>query len=156
MNKIKKSINWREESQDERLRRIGADAYNVTQLGKTEPPHTGRYNKFFERGIYVDVVSGEPLFSSADKFDSGCGWPSFGDTIVEDNVKYREDSSYGMLRTEVRSKLSDAHLGHVFDDGPLEYEGRRYCINSAAIRFIPYEKMEEAGYGEYKKYLKGV
>ncbi|MBR3219222.1 MAG: peptide-methionine (R)-S-oxide reductase MsrB, partial [Thermoguttaceae bacterium] len=102
------------------------------------------------KGLYVDVVSGEPLFTSLDKYDSGCGWPAFTRPITEDAVAQSEDTSHGMIRTEVRSSGADSHLGHLFDDGPKESDGRRYCINSAALRFIPYEELEERGYGEYR------
>jgi len=127
--------------------RIGDLAYEVTQNAATERAFTGEYDHFFEKGIYVDVVSGEPLFSSLDKYDSGCGWPAFTKPISEDAVTEKKDTSHGMNRTEVRSGSS--HLGHVFPDGPRETGGLRYCINSAALRFVPYEKMEEEGYGDY-------
>ena len=130
--------------------RIGEMAYYVTQQNGTEPPFTGEYDRFFEKGIYVDIVSGEPLFSSKDKFDSGCGWPAFAKPIKEESVRENVDTSYGMVRREVRSSQADSHLGHVFPDGPRALGGRRYCINSASLRFIPYEKLEEEGYGEYK------
>lgn len=124
------------------------EQYRVTQENATEPPFRNAYWDHKAPGIYVDVVSGEPLFSSLDKFDSGCGWPSFTKPIEEDNVVERRDLSHGMVRTEVRSKSADSHLGHVFDDGP-EPTGLRYCINSAALRFIPVDQLEKEGYGEY-------
>jgi len=124
------------------------EQYRVTQKNATEPPFRNAYWDHKAPGIYVDVVSGEPLFSSLDKFDSGCGWPSFTKPIEEDNVVERRDLSHGMVRTEVRSKSADSHLGHVFDDGP-EPTGLRYCINSAALRFIPVDQLEKEGYGEY-------
>lgn len=124
--------------------------YEVTQNNGTEPPFQNEFWAQREEGIYVDVVSGEPLFSSRDKFDSGCGWPSFTKPINEDNVKENEDLSHNMVRTEVRSKKADSHLGHVFNDGPGP-NGLRYCINSAALRFIPKDDLEKEGYGDYKK-----
>lgn len=123
--------------------------YAVTQNAATEPPYTGEYDNFFEKGIYVDVVSGEALFSSLDKYDSGCGWPAFTKPLVK--LTHRRDQSFGMERTEVRSRQADSHLGHVFTDGPLDKGGLRYCINSAALKFIPYDQLEEAGYGEYRQ-----
>lgn len=122
--------------------------YNVTQNNGTEPPFRNEYYDNFKEGIYVDITTGEPLFVSADKFESGCGWPSFSKPINRDLIKEINDTSHGMFRTEVRSKHGDAHLGHVFNDGPRESGGLRYCINSASLRFIPKEKMEEEGYGE--------
>lgn len=129
--------------------RIGDEAYEVTQNAATERPFTGAYDKVFDKGIYVDIVSGEPLFLSSDKFNSGCGWPAFAKPIAEDAVTEHEDFTHGMHRVEVRSADADSHLGHVFPDGPRELGGMRYCINSAALKFIPYDSMEAAGYGEY-------
>lgn len=123
--------------------------YAVTQNAATEPPYTGEYDDFFEKGIYVDVVSGEALFSSLDKYDSGCGWPAFTKPLTK--LTQRRDQSFGMERTEVRSRQADSHLGHVFTDGPLDKGGLRYCINSAALKFIPYDQLKEAGYGEYRQ-----
>ncbi len=137
------------ESAEELKSRIGDLAYDVTQNDVTERPFTGEYDEFFEKGIYVDVVSGEPLFTSADKFDSGCGWPAFSKPVKEEALRKWLDLSHGMIRTEVRSAGADSHLGHVFPDGPKELGGLRFCINSAALRFIPFEKMEEEGYGEF-------
>lgn len=122
--------------------------YEVTQNNATEPAFNNQYWENFESGIYVDITTGEPLFLSTDKFESGCGWPSFSKPITAELLKGLEDNSIGRLRIEVRSKLGDAHLGHVFPDGPAELGGLRYCINSASLRFIPREKMEAEGYGE--------
>ena len=123
--------------------------YRVTQQSATERPFTGEYNHTMEPGIYVDVVSGEPLFASTDKFNSGSGWPSFTRPIVPANVNELRDDAHGMIRTEVRSVHGDSHLGHVFPDGPEDQGGLRYCINSAALRFIPRDEMEAEGYAAY-------
>ncbi|WP_414048140.1 peptide-methionine (R)-S-oxide reductase MsrB [Macrococcus equi] len=127
--------------------------YYVTQQNGTEPPFENEYWNHFEKGIYVDKVSGKPLFTSHDKFDSSCGWPSFSKAISNDEIIELVDKSFGMTRTEVRTELSDIHLGHVFNDGPKELGGIRYCINSASIQFIPYDKLNELGYSEYIKVL---
>lgn len=121
----------------------------VTQDAQTEKPFSGQYDDFYQPGIYVDVVSGEPLFSSLDKYDAGCGWPSFTKPITKLNE--HRDTSFGMERTEVTSKAANSHLGHVFTDGPLEKGGLRYCINSAALKFIPVAELKAAGYGQYLK-----
>ena len=128
--------------------------YDVTQNSVTEPPFKNEYFDKFEEGIYVDITTGQPLFMSDDKFESGCGWPSFSKPINEGLVKNLVDRSHGMIRTEVRSKVGDAHLGHVFDDGPAHTGGLRYCINSASLKFIPKEQMGLKGYGEYLKLFK--
>ncbi|HWH41450.1 MAG TPA: peptide-methionine (R)-S-oxide reductase MsrB [Usitatibacter sp.] len=131
------------------IARLTREQFRVTQQGGTEAPGTGKYLDNHEPGIYVDVVSGEPLFASSDKFDSHCGWPSFTKPIVPANVNELRDTSHGMVRTEVRSANGDSHLGHVFEDGPRDRGGLRYCINSAALRFIHRDDMEAEGYGEY-------
>lgn len=125
------------------------EQYRVTQQNGTERPGTGEYLSNKRSGIYVDVVSGEPLFASAAKYESGCGWPSFVKPIEPDNVVELRDTTHGMIRTEVRSRHGDSHLGHVFPDGPTERGGLRYCINSASLRFVAREDMEAEGYGQY-------
>ena len=141
-----------EKKQKEELKKIlTKKQYDVTQNNATEPPYLNEYNRHFKEGIYVDVTTGEPLFSSAEKYESGCGWPSFSRPIDPELVREVKDTNHGMLRTEVRSKTGDAHLGHVFPDGPRDSGGLRYCINSASLRFIPREQMEECGYKEWLK-----
>ncbi|MWN06768.1 peptide-methionine (R)-S-oxide reductase MsrB [Gilliamella sp. Pas-s95] len=125
--------------------------YHITQRNGTEPPFDNEFNANYREGIYVDIVSGEPLFTSLDKFDSGCGWPSFSKPIEKGNIVEKKDTSFGMRRTEVRSADADSHLGHVFNDGPKDLGGLRYCINSASLRFIPKDELEEEGYGQYLK-----
>ena len=133
---------------EEMLReRLDELQYAVTQRNATEPPFSSEYCNLFEPGIYVDITSSEPLFSSDDKFRSGCGWPSFARPIADDCIRTKDDYTFRMHRTEVRSSRSDAHLGHVFEDGPVESGGLRYCINGAALRFIPVSEMETEGYG---------
>jgi peptide-methionine (R)-S-oxide reductase len=133
----------------EAVARLTPEQYRVTQQNATERPGTGEYLDNHEPGIYVDIVSGEPLFASADKFESGCGWPSFTKPIEPANVNELRDMSYGMVRTEVRSLHGDSHLGHVFEDGPRDRGGLRYCINSASLRFVHRDDMEAEGYGAY-------
>lgn len=137
-----------DKSRRERLQKLTSMQYKVTQNNATEPPFKNEYWDNKREGIYVDVVSGEPLFSSGDKYDSGCGWPSFKRPLHWENVVEKEDLSHSMVRTEVRSKGADSHLGHIFEDGPAP-TGLRYCINSAALRFIPREDLEKEGYGRY-------
>ena len=133
----------------ETISNLTPEQYRVTQEAATERPGTGDFNGNKEPGLYVDVVSGEPLFTSMDKFDSGCGWPSFSKPIDAAHVNELRDTAHGMLRTEVRSTHGDSHLGHVFNDGPRDQGGLRYCINSASLRFVPRAEMEAAGYGDY-------
>ena len=133
----------------EALAKLSPEQYRVTQEGATERPGTGAYLDNKKSGIYVDIVSGEPLFASSDKFDSGCGWPSFTKPIEPANVSELTDISHGMVRTEVRSANGDSHLGHVFPDGPYDRGGLRYCINSASLRFVSRDRMEAEGYGAY-------
>ncbi|EFU76917.1 peptide-methionine (R)-S-oxide reductase MsrB [Lachnoanaerobaculum saburreum] len=151
---IVRSENYKKLDDKELKEKLTTLQYDVTMNAATERPFDNEFNSNFERGIYVDITSGEPLFLSIDKFESGCGWPSFSKPIQKDLVRYNEDLSLGRRRIEVRSNAADAHLGHVFDDGPSELGGLRYCINSAALRFIPIDKMDAQGYGYLKKYIK--
>lgn len=144
---IKKSI-------EELKQELTKEQYSVTKENATEAPFNNEYDNFFEKGIYVDVTTGEPLFISADKFNSGCGWPAFSKPITREVIKEKKDGSNGMVRTEVRSNTGDTHLGHVFTDGPEETGGLRYCINSASLKFIPIDKMKELGYEEYLEQIK--
>ena len=139
------------ERSPEAISRLSPEQYQVTQRNGTERPFTNAYWDNKQPGLYVDVVSGEPLFTSMDKFDSGCGWPSFTKPVEADNVLENRDTNHGMIRTEVRSRGGESHLGHVFPDGPRDTGGLRYCINSASLRFIPVDQLENQGYGSYRK-----
>jgi peptide-methionine (R)-S-oxide reductase len=140
----------------ERIAALSPEEFRVTQQNGTERPGTGKYLRNKEPGIYVDIVSGEPLFASSDKFDSGCGWPSFTRPITPAHVVEKQDVTLGMIRTEVRSRDGDSHLGHVFPDGPRDRGGLRYCINSASLRFIHRDDMEAEGYGDYLDQVEDV
>ena len=140
----------------ESVSRLSREQYQVTQESGTEPPYRNAYWDNKDPGIYVDVVSGEPLFASTDKFDSGTGWPSFTAPIDPMNLVQIDDASHGLVRTEVRSAHGDSHLGHLFDDGPPERGGLRYCMNSAALRFVPAADLEREGYGEYRELFDGT
>ncbi len=144
-------MKFERKSKEELKKALTKMQYNVTQNNATEPPYLNAYDRHFEEGLYVDVTTGEPLFSSLDKFQSGCGWPSFSKPLDPSTLKELKDVSHGMLRTEVRSGIGDAHLGHVFSDGPKERGGLRYCINSAAMRFIPRTELAQQGYEEWLK-----
>jgi peptide-methionine (R)-S-oxide reductase len=135
----------------EAISRLTSKQYQVTQESGTEPAFANEFWDMKSAGIYVDVVSGEPLFASTKKYDSGCGWPSFTAPLVPENVVENSDVSFGTVRTEVRSTHADSHLGHVFSDGPPSEGGLRYCINSAALRFVPYEDLDTEGYGQYRR-----
>jgi methionine-R-sulfoxide reductase len=134
---------------EELLKKLTPLQYNVTQESATERPFLNEFHNHKEQGIYVDIVTGEPLFTSLDKFNSGCGWPSFTKPVERKNIKEKADFTHGMHRIEVRSKEGDSHLGHVFNDGPEESGGLRYCINSASLKFIPIKNLEKEGYEEY-------
>jgi len=140
---------------EEAIAALSPEQFRVTQQNGTERPGTGEYLYNKKPGIYVDIVSGEPLFASSDKYESGCGWPSFTKPIEPANVTELHDASHGMIRIEVRSAHGDSHLGHVFDDGPRDRGGLRYCINSASLRFVPLEDMQAQGYGEYISQVEG-
>ena len=154
--KMKKNIletEYNKPSKEELKGKLTELQYEVTQNAKTEHPYQNEYDELFQKGIYVDIVSGEPLFLSTDKFNSGCGWPAFSKPIIPEVIREKVDLQYGMIRTEVRSRYADSHLGHVFADGPRDKGGLRYCINSSSLRFIPVEKMEAEGYGSYIELL---
>jgi methionine-R-sulfoxide reductase len=136
-------------SEEELRQKLTPEQYHVMKECGTEPPFRNEYWDNHRAGIYVDRISGEPLFSSLDKFDSGTGWPSFSKPLAEENLIEKSDRAFGMARTEVRSKGGDAHLGHLFDDGPRDKGGMRYCMNSASLRFIPVEDLEKEGYGKF-------
>ena len=140
----------------EAVSRLTPEQYRVTQQSGTEAPGSGELLDNHEPGIYVDIVSGEPLFASADKFESGCGWPSFTKPIAPVHVNELKDASHGMVRTEVRSSAADSHLGHVFNDGPREHGGLRYCINSASLRFVHRNDMAAEGYGDYTSQVEEI
>ncbi len=144
------------EKRAEVIETLTPEQFRITQQNGTERPGTGAYLDNKKTGIYVDIVSGEPLFASAAKYESGCGWPSFVKPIEPDNIVELRDTSAGMIRTEVRSRHGDSHLGHVFPDGPMDQGGMRYCINSAALRFIAKEDMEGEGYGQYLAQVEDV
>jgi len=147
--KISDTSKYFKPDKNEIKKKLNDIQYKVTQESATEPPHSSKYDNFFEDGIYVDIVSGEPLFSSKDKFKCGCGWPSFSKPIDKKFLVENPDNSLGMQRIEVRSKIANSHLGHVFDDGPTEKGGLRYCINGAALKFIPKNDFKKEGYGEF-------
>ena len=146
-NQFMDATNFKKPSEAELKKELTPEQFAVTQNAATEPAFQNEFWDNHKPGIYVDIVSGKPLFSSLDKFDSGCGWPSFTRPLSGTDVVERTDNSYGMTRTEVRSAMADSHLGHVFDDGPVDKGGLRYCINSASLKFIPLDQMEAAGYG---------
>lgn len=148
-NQVMNLKNFKKPSEADLKKKLTPEQFAVTQQAATEPAFHNEYWNNHTPGIYVDVVSGEPLFSSLDKFDSGCGWPSFTKPLSGGLIDEHADTSFGMVRTEVRSKTADSHLGHVFDDGPVDKGGLRYCINSASLRFIPLNQMEAEGYGKY-------
>jgi peptide-methionine (R)-S-oxide reductase len=138
------------------IAKLSAEQYRVTQENHTEHPGTGEYLHNKEPGIYVDIVSGEPLFASSDKYESGCGWPSFTKPIEPANISELRDATHGMIRTEVRSAHGDSHLGHVFSDGPVDRGGLRYCINSASLRFVHRDDMQAEGYGDYLNQVEDI
>lgn len=147
-------MNYKKPSADRIKKMLTPKQFDITQKAGTEIAFTGEYWETKDLGIYVDIVTGEPLFTSTDKYDSGCGWPSFTKPLESEVVTEESDTSHGMVRTEIRSRVGDSHLGHLFTDGPKDKGGLRYCINSASLKFIPVEQMDETGYGEYKQYIK--
>lgn len=147
-------MKYTKKEKEELKKLLTEEEYYVTQENGTEKPFTNKYWDFDREGIYVDITTGEPLFTSKDKFFSSCGWPAFSKPIDRSIIKEKVDKSHGMIRTEVRSKLGDSHLGHVFCDGPEELGGLRYCINSASLKFIPKEELKEKGYEEYLEIFK--
>lgn len=151
--KISTSPRFARPSDEELRRQLTPVQWEVTQNSATEPPYDNEYYNNHRKGIYVDITTGEPLFASSDKFDSGCGWPSFSRALPNAGITESTDHSHGMVRTEVRSALGNAHLGHLFPDGPKESGGMRYCINSASLRFVPLEEMANAGYADFIKYV---
>lgn len=151
--KISTSPRFARPSDEELRRQLTPVQWEVTQNSATEPPYDNEYYNNHRKGIYVDITTGEPLFASSDKFDSGCGWPSFSRALPNARITESTDHSHGMVRTEVRSALGNAHLGHLFPDGPKESGGMRYCINSASLRFVPLEEMANAGYADFIKYV---
>jgi len=146
-----KDNNYNKPSDKEIKEKLDKEQYEITQKGHTEWPFSHDYNDLEEQGIYVDIVTGEPLFSSQNKYDAGCGWPSFTKPIDMSSIIEKEDNSLGMKRVEVKSEIGDSHLGHLFPDGPKEEGGMRYCINGSSLRFVAFEDMEEEGYGQFKK-----
>ena len=155
-NSVSQALNpARYQNYDKNLqKRLSKAQYDITQNADTERAFSHEYDHLFAKGLYVDVVSGEPLFLSSDKYDSGCGWPSFTKPISPDVIKTSSDTSFNMVRTEVRSRVANSHLGHVFDDGPKDKGGLRYCINGDALQFIPLANMESAGYGALVSLIK--
>jgi len=151
MTRKERPVSDRYRKDPEKITRLNPEQYRVTQENGTEPAFDNTYWDHKEAGLYVDIVSGEPLFASTKKFDSHCGWPSFTAPIEPANVVEHTDTSYGMIRTEVRSTHGDSHLGHLFDDGPVDAGGLRYCINSAALRFVALDDLEREGYGAYRE-----
>lgn len=147
-------MKYTKKEKEELQKILTEEEYYVTQENGTERPFTNEYWDFNEEGIYVDITTGEPLFTSKDKFHSSCGWPAFSKPIDRSIIKEKVDKSHGMIRTEVRSRLGDSHLGHVFCDGPEELGGLRYCINSASLKFIPKEELKKNGYEEYLELFK--